>query len=144
MIKAKPIVDKEFWILKEGDEKVGNIQAVPNGYSVTINNMNATFKTLSLIKKQTNISFDTLDLNKDKDNTIYGFDPKCKAYNAMFDVEQHLPLFTKTRKSKSWFAAGWYNVFQHNTWIPMENPKLITLQRYNYEGPFKTSPQRCI
>ena len=79
MIKAKPIVDKEFWILKEGDEKVGNIQAVPNGYSVTINNMNATFKTLSLIKKQTNISFDTLDLNKDKDNTIYGFDPKCKA-----------------------------------------------------------------
>jgi len=50
-------------------------------------------------------------------------------------------LFTRDTKSKSWYAAGWYMVKQHRAWKAVQNPKLITLQRYQYQGPFHTQQQ---
>ena len=47
-----------------------------------------------------------------------------------------LPLYTKNRKSKSWFAAGWYSVKRGRKWRVVQDPKLIALQRYPYQGPF--------
>jgi len=52
-----------------------------------------------------------------------------------------VPLFTKQAKSKSWFAAGWYAVRQHRSWRVVRNPKLIVLQRYQYNGPFHNKEQ---
>ena len=34
---AKPVVDKQFWILQENNQKVGNIEACAGGYQVKIN-----------------------------------------------------------------------------------------------------------
>jgi hypothetical protein len=56
----------------------------------------------------------------------------------MWDVKHRLPLFTKENKSKSWYAAGWYAVKQHRAWRLLRNPKLIVLERYQYQGPFHT------
>ena len=53
-------------------------------------------------------------------------------------MSQKLPLYTKTNKSKSWFAAGWYRVKKGRNWSTMQGPKLILLQRYPYAGPFFT------
>ena len=35
---AKPVIDKQFWILQENNQKVGNIEACAGGYQVKINN----------------------------------------------------------------------------------------------------------
>jgi len=142
MIKAKPIIADQYWILRDESKKIGNIQAMPKGYSVRINGRESTFDDLKLVKKLAGISFDIVTTGKKADNLIYGHNPKGRAYNVMFDVQRHLPLYTKTRKSKSWYAAGWYRVCQHGVWITMENPKLITLQRYEYQGPFNTEPTK--
>ena len=72
---------------------------------------------------------------------MHGFDTGCAAYNGIYEVRRQLPLFTKTRKSKSWYAAGWYRVMQNRTWQVIRNPKLITLQRYPYHGPFHTDKE---
>jgi len=50
-------------------------------------------------------------------------------------------LFTRNTKSKSWFAAGWYNIKQHRKWESVQHPKLIALQRYQYQGPFHTKDE---
>jgi hypothetical protein len=50
-------------------------------------------------------------------------------------------MYTKTRKSKSWFAAGWYSIKRGRNWKVVQDPKLITLQRYPYQGPFKTQQE---
>jgi len=143
MIKAKPIINNQYWILRDNEKKIGNIQAGPTGYSVRINGHVSNFESLSLVKKKVNITFDSVRADvPTRDNLIYGYNPRGRAYNAMFDVQRHLPLYTKTRKSKSWYAAGWYRVCQHGVWITMENPKLITLQRYEYQGPFNTDPKQ--
>ena len=90
-----------------------------------------------MVKSRVGIDFESITTSRaPKDTSVYGFDTGCRSYNAMYEVKQHLPLFTKTKKSKSWHAAGWYAVRQNNTWYVQQNPKLITLQRYEYRGPF--------
>jgi len=72
---------------------------------------------------------------------VYGFPVVGRFYNPVWDVAHHLPMYTKTRKSKSWFAAGWYSVKRGRNWKVVRDPKLIALQRYPYQGPFKTQQE---
>lgn len=51
----------------------------------------------------------------------------------------NLPCFTKTEKSKVFFAGGYYGIFFDNGgWLDSHCPKLSTLKKYPYIGPFKT------
>ena len=140
MIIAKPVVPNQFWILKEGDIKIGNIEAAPGGFDVKINNQVQNFKTLNTIKQKVNIDFEpAAKRSKNKtSNLVHGYTTSSKAHNAIFDVKHQVPLWTKEPRSKSWYAAGWYRVKQGCNWETVFCPKLITLQRYPYSGPFYT------
>ena len=143
MITAKPVVDKQFWILKQDDQKIGNIQAMPNGnYEVKILDRINVYKTLPMLRKATGVEFEPVEKKtKPSTDSVHGYTTGCKAHNGMWDVKHRLPLFTKTAKSKSWFAAGWYCVKQHRSWKVMHNPKLILLERYPYQGPYYTKDE---
>ena len=56
----------------------------------------------------------------------------------MYDVKSKLPLFTKSEKSKSLYCAGYYTIRFEKGWVKSFCPKLITVERYEYRGPFKT------
>ena len=56
----------------------------------------------------------------------------------MYDIQKKLPLFTKSKDSKSLYCAGYYVIRFEKGWVKSFCPKLITLQRYQYKGPFKT------
>jgi hypothetical protein len=140
-IVALPIVDKQYWILKENDRKVGNVEACADGYQVKIHNQIVQFKTIKLAARSANIEFEAAPkILKPKTNVdqIYGYAVTGRVYNPVWNVAQQLPVYTKTGKSKSWFAAGWYNVKKGRQWRTVLAPKLITLQRYPYQGPFYT------
>jgi hypothetical protein len=143
MIIAKPIIPNQFWILKENDRKVGNIEAGPEGYSVKINNHTSTFQTLNKIKRQVDIAFEPTykKLKSESKNQAYGFETMSRPYNAMYDVKHQVPLWTRDARSKSWYAAGWYRIKQGRGWSAVFCPKLITLQRYSYQGPFHSEEQ---
>ena len=140
MIVAKPVVTNHFWILLKKEEKIGNVEACAGGYQVKINNKVSKYKTIRMAAQRAEIHFERDALKHDKNvtNLVHGFPAKGRIYNAVWDVPHKLPLFTKTRKSKSWFAAGWYRVCKNRTWKIVQDPKLITLQRYEYKGPFHT------
>jgi hypothetical protein len=141
---ALPVVDKQYWILKENDRKVGNVEACNGGYQVKINHQVAQFKTIKLAARTANIEFEPAPkIVKPKINIdqIYGYAVAGRVYNPVWNVAQQLPVYTKTSKSKSWFAAGWYNVKKGRHWRAMLAPKLITLQRYPYQGPFYTQEE---
>ena len=142
MIQAKPVVANQYWILKQNDTKNGNIQAGPNGYTVTILDRVDSFKTMPMVRKITGIEFETLEKkSKPSTDSVHGYVTGCRAFNGMWDLKHRLPLFTKSNKSKSWFAAGWYWVKQHRNWKLQHNPKLIVLERYAYQGPFYTKEE---
>jgi hypothetical protein len=69
---------------------------------------------------------------------IYGYPTSCKPYNAMYDVQHKLPLFTKSNASKSLYCAGHYVIKFNKGWVKSFCPKLITIERNPYKGPFKT------
>ena len=56
----------------------------------------------------------------------------------MYNVQKKLPLFTKSKKSKSLYSAGYYIIRFDKGWVRSFCPKLVTLEKYSYKGPFKT------
>jgi len=51
----------------------------------------------------------------------------------------NLPCFTKSATSTVYFAAGYYGInFTNGGWMESHCPKLSTLHKYEFIGPFKT------
>ena len=146
MIIAKPVIDKQFWILQKDNRKIGNVEACAGGYQVSINNHVIQYKTMHQVQKNIPMQFEPCVKKKVTASTqmVHGFPTKTKPHNAVWDVTHKLPLFTKARKSKSWFAAGWYKISQHRNWRVMQDPKLITLQRYPYQGPYTSESDAAL
>ena len=141
-IIAKPVIADRYWILKKDNRKIGQIEADAEGIVVKIQNTVQRYKTLKMAGRAAGIEFAAEEsVTPPQDQQAYGYDTGGVVHNAMWDVTHRLPLFTRDDKSKSWFAAGWYQVKQHRTWKTVQNPKLITLQRYAYQGPFHTKEQ---
>lgn len=138
---AKPVVDKQYWILQKDNQKVGNVEACAGGYQVKINNQVAQFKTIKMVEQRVNIKFEHFPKpikTKPATNSVHGYPSAGRVYNPMWDLQQKLPIYTKTNKSKSWFAAGWYRVKKGRNWATVQDPKLIVVQRYPYQGPYYT------
>jgi hypothetical protein len=142
MIVAKPVVEKQYWILKKDDAKIGQIEAQDGEYTVKIQGQVTRYKTIRMAGRAANIQFEKLTRSKNTaTNQVYGFTVLGRVFNPVWDVKHRIPLFTKENKSKSWFAAGWYGVKQHRKWKIVQNPKLITLQRYSWQGPYHTKKE---
>lgn len=144
MIVAKPVIDQQFWILQQGAEKIGNVEACAGGYQVRINNQITQCKTIRMVEQRMGVRFEPPMIRirpKSTANSVHGYPTVSPAHNPVWDVPLSLPLYTKGIKSRSWFAAGWYSVRKGRKWRVTQDPKLIVLQRYPYAGPFHTVDQ---
>ena len=140
---ALPVIDKQYWILKDNDRKVGNVEACAGGYQVKINDQIAQYKTIKMVEQRVHVQFESVPkvVKEKPTNSVHGYPVAGRMYNPMWDVPQKLPIYTKTNKSKSWFAAGWYQVKKGRAWQVLQGPKLIMLQRYPYHGPFHSKEE---
>ena len=139
MITAKPVIKNKFWILQNEEGKVGTVEKSKSGFLLRANGVSEEFKTIKTIKNKTKIVFeDPAENQKGFENQVNGFPTDSKPYNAVYNVKDRLPIFTKENKSKSWYAAGYYRVTINGKTETMFCPKLILLQRYDYVGPVKT------
>jgi len=138
---AKPVVKDKFWIVERDGEKLATIQAIDEdgGYAYVHDNQREIFPNIKLLGKKYNITFEKQERKKvNHENNIWGFPTVGKNYNALFDVQRYLPIYTKTKVSKSYFCAGYYAVKLNGDWSRQYCPKLIMLNRYEYCGPFST------
>jgi len=138
---AKPVVKNKFWVVEDHGTKVATIQAVEDGTFVYVHDdQREKFSSIKLLSKQYNIVFDKPKKKtvEKTGNQIYGYPTQSKPYNELFDVGRKLPIYTKTAKSRSYFCAGYYLIKADCDWTAMYCPKLITLNRYPYQGPFLT------
>jgi hypothetical protein len=142
---AKQIVKDQFWVVTDGEKKVGNITANNSGYGVQLNGTSLQFKNTADIKKNAKIRFEPIKSNNTKISMPYPEYPTtAKTYNSMFDVKRGLHLYTKTRKSKCFHAAGYFVIEQNGVKSVQFCPKYIFIQRYPYEGPYKTQNEANI
>lgn len=140
MIEAKAVSTK-FWILKDGNVKIGEVNANRNGYVININGNKTSFDSLEKLKVKTGIKFvDSVKTHTDTENLIYGFPYSGDKFNEMWNIGTQLPMYTKKDDSESWFVAGYFSVKIKGKWRTILSPKLLILERNEYKGPFKTSP----
>jgi hypothetical protein len=143
-IHAKPVVDGKFWIVEQDGNKVGVLKITEQKkYVFSSKNSITTFENKKKIVEQFGPEFFIKKTTVTKteslvEDSVYDYPTSTVPYNPLYDVKRHLPLFTKSNKSKSVYCAGYYIIKFDKGWVRSFCPKLITIERYPYEGPFKT------
>lgn len=146
-INAKTLIKDKFWIVERNGQKLGTLQKEDtNGWIfLSKHQEKEIFHTKdSLYKKfgekifANDIVIPTETINDETAWEVHGFPVNQQPYNSIFDIQKKLPIYTKTKKSKSQFCAGYYIIEFPKGWRKAYCPKLITLQRYPFKGPIKT------
>jgi hypothetical protein len=142
-IHAKPIVDGKFWIVEKDGNKIATLHKKENNKFVLSSTSGEVMfnKKQDLTKEfgeQFFISNPKVKVTQSEPNDCHGFPTSVKPYNSMYDVRNKLPLFTKSNASKSLYCAGYYVIKFNKGWVKSFCPKVITLERNEFKGPFKT------
>jgi hypothetical protein len=145
---AKVLIPDKEWVVTENDQKIGAISKNKRGYVFHKNGKSIGFKNLNDIKAHLGIVLFEESIKKTRKETIdnknyyiYEFPCSSKPYEPVYSVREKLPLYAKSSKSKSRYCAGHYVIQFRKGWVKSYCPKLITLQRYPYYGPFKTESE---
>lgn len=142
-INAKTILKDKFWIIENDGKKMGTLTMnEENRYMYSCAEGTSFFDN----EKQLNRTFGKINWSTatisskpvDEDKEVYGLPTSTKAFNTMYDIKRKLALFTKSAKSKSIYCAGYFIINFDKGWVRSFCPKLITIERYGYQGPFKT------
>jgi len=139
---AKPIIENKFWIVEQDGEKFATLRKDETRFVMSNENGVQFFPNKKSVLQQFGNDFFVLKIKREADNSqpneVHGYSTSTKPHNSMFDIKKKLPLFTKSKDSKSLYCAGYYTIRFDKGWVKSFCPKLITLQRYDYKGPFKT------
>ena len=143
-LKANEILKNKFWIIEDTDSKtkVGTLSKDnDNRYmyscdtgSYFYDNKNAVENTLGNILWTKGSISDKVSPSKE----IYNLPTSTTPHNTMYDIKRKFGLFTKSKKSKSLYCAGYFCIHFEKGWVKSFCPKLVTLEKYQYKGPFKT------
>jgi len=142
-LHAKPIIENKFWIVEKNGIKFATLRKDEENRFVMSNEQGfEIYDSKESITKKYGKNFFTVKIVKEADdaqpNEVHGFPTSTKPHNTMYNVVKKLPLFTKSEDSKSHYCAGYYVIRFNKGWVKSFCPKLITLQRYEFQGPFKT------
>jgi len=93
MIVAKTVIPNQYWILRQGDTKVGNIEAGPDGFQIKINNVIQQYKSIKTLKQKVQIDFEPVEKKSAPvvDNEVNGFPTTGRPYtpSMMSSIRYH-------------------------------------------------------
>ena len=140
---SKILIPNKEWIIEDHGEKIGSIAKSKKGYSFLRKGQKISFKSVNEITEELGIALvgSTPAIQKVEDAVqynIYNYPCSSKPYEPVYNIKKKLPLFAKSSKSKSQYCAGYYVIKFRKGWVKSFCPKLITLERYPYYGPYKT------
>ena len=145
MVILKEITEKSWLVLSEGEqERIGLLSSNPSGFVLLAKDGKVNFATEEEVREffEEDI-FDkiiTPTIQQEKEFFVKGFPVD---FDNPFEADAEdevsdLPLFTKTKASKVYHCAGYYCIKFPRGWIHSFCPKLATLDKYQYVGPFRT------
>lgn len=143
-INAKEILKDKFWVVEDEGTRIGTLAVCDDRYMFSNTVETCFFDNKKQIEKRFGYVKFTSAGPKEKveggstSKEVYNYPSSTIPYNSMYDVKRKLPLFTKSEKSKSLYCAGYYVIRFEKGWVKSFCPKLITVERYETRGPFKT------
>jgi hypothetical protein len=143
-LKAKPVLKDKFWIIENNEERIGTMSWNDDRYMFSSQVETCFFDNKRQMKQRfgADIIWNDVTPNKEVDTEsaymVHGFPTSVRPHNTVFDIKRKLPLFTKSDSSKSSYCAGYYIIRFEKGWVKSFCPKLITIERYESKGPFKS------
>lgn len=142
-LKAKPVLKDKFWIVEDEGVRIGTLTLNDDRYMFSNSRETCFFDNTRQMKKKFGVDIiwseaTTNVLSPKQTYDVHNYPASVKPYNELYDVKRKLPLFTKSEKSKSLYCAGYYIIKFEKGWVKSWCPKLITVERYETRGPFKT------
>jgi len=137
---AKTIMPGKFWILEESGQKIGTIHNGDNVFTLSFKGGMRRYTDVKALEDELEISLGASAQEvsiKNSNDFVLDYPT---AWSEIYNKQEQdgLPIFTKTEKSKSFHAAGYYGIQFPNGWTTSFCPRLNTLKGYSYIGPFKT------
>jgi hypothetical protein len=135
---AKPILKNKSWVILEDGQKVGTVNAVNRQYLVKFTTgQQEVVPSTETVKKRFNVEFEKYQPGPQ--TTIVSDYPTVGAvHNPVYDIMRRIPMYTQQRRSRCWYAAGYYAINYNGAWNIELCPKVIHLARNPFRGPFKT------
>lgn len=139
-INAKEVLKDKFWIVEDDGIKIGTLSVSEDQYMLSDSSGIKFFKSQVHFQKslKSKVNWTDLAITETRAKETNGYPTNCLPFNSIYDVKRKLPLYTKSEKSKSLYCAGYYIIRFDKGWVKSFCPKLITIERYNSKGPFKT------
>ena len=139
-VVAKEVLNGKFWIVEDQGVKVGTLSLSDDQFMFSDKSGTRFFTEKQLKKKLgKDVLWQHLEITETlPEREVHGYPTSCNPFNPMLDVKRKLPLFTKSEKSKSLYCAGYYIIKFDKGWVKSFCPKMITIERYESKGPFKT------
>jgi len=144
IVSAKTLVKDKFWIVESNNQRLGTLTLQDDRYMFASSSETCFFDNKRQMKKKFGVDIiwsDSEPVTKEptqEELVAHGYPTSVKPFNSMLDVKRKLPLFTKSEKSKSLYCAGYYIIKFEKGWVKSFCPKLITVERYETRGPYKT------
>jgi len=140
---AKPVLKNKFWIVQDNNgNQTATIQKLSHSKGVVLvsDEGRKKFPSIKVLGKEHGIKIGRVITPPadDEVGTVYGYSADGETFNTVFDVSKGLPLYTKLEASKSFFCAGYYIISFNGSWVKNYCPKMLTLDRNDYKGPFHT------
>jgi len=145
MVKLKPITDHS-WLLLTDDEvtKVGLLSENAGKITLIASSEKTTFDTRDQVNeffKEDVFSKQVEREDTKKEYTVNGYSVNVTEPHEPDDYADlpNLPLYSKSKKSEVLHSAGYYCIKFPGGWSRRYCPKLSTLAKYTWHGPFYTA-----
>ena len=145
-LRAVDVIPDKLWITYDSSGKTGTMSPNSDDPQQYIQLLSTGEKvTYDVATIQDVFTFEgKADLSSWHQEHVFGY-PVIKIETFKTQEKENLPCFTKTVASKVFFAAGYYGInFDNGGWLDAFCPKLATLRKYPYIGPFKTESDMSI
>lgn len=144
-ISSKILIPNKEWLIEDERGKIGSIAKGKKGYSFLRKGKAIGFKDLAQVQQELGIILPEGKPPRFEmepaSYAIYDYPCSSKPYEPVYNVKKKLPLFAKSDNSKSQYCAGYYIIKFKKGWVKSFCPKLITLERYPFQGPVKTETE---
>jgi hypothetical protein len=141
---TKVLIPNKSWIIEDNGNRLGTLNKEKKGYSffrkgtkIEIRDLGEVKRYLGIEKLEERVKT-SQSIKLSTDNSVYDFPCSSKPHNPVYNIVKRLPIYAKSGKSKSLYCAGYYVIQFRKGWVKSFCPKLITLERYPYQGPYKT------
>ncbi|CAB4130099.1 hypothetical protein UFOVP116_269 [uncultured Caudovirales phage] len=145
-LEVQTIIEDKCWIVTHQGAKVGTVMRVDEvdgGVVFVHDNQRERFRSIASLMSKYNFNYknSAVPALENKSNNIYGYPCCSQPHNTIIDARRKLPLYTTKPNSKSFHCAGYYYIKYRNNWYLEFCPKLLTLKRHEYTGPFTSKKE---